>query len=164
MSEIITTTKEEKPVANFAKKEKVDVPLDILSEARVQIPPIYYWEDVVNKESVKMTMAFQYRGMNFGMSYPLVDNNVVKTGILRKKLFAVVKESLDVLVHHGTKVLDSFGTIDIRRVNEEEALRYRYDPTWDKKVAAFNQLVRVVPITKKRAVALKLLDQPKVHA
>ncbi|MDZ4210036.1 MAG: hypothetical protein U1C56_02550 [Candidatus Curtissbacteria bacterium] len=157
MSEILLETKEEQPVANFAKKEKIAVPADILSQVMVQIPPVYYWEDVEDGQSVKMTMAFKIHGLNFGMSYPIEDNNVVKIRILRHKLFAVVKESLDVLLHHGTKILDANGIIDIRLVNEQEAIRYRYDKYWDKKVAAFNQLVKIAPITKKRALKLGLI-------
>lgn len=143
----------------FAKKEKVEVPVDILAGMHVIIPPVYYWEEVENGVSVMMTMAFQMFGANFGESYPIDDTNVVKIGILRKKLFAVVKESLDVLVHHGEKVLDAGGNIDPKLVTDEEAVRFRYDPTWDKKVAAFNQLVRVAPITKEKAIKLGLLNK-----
>jgi len=146
------------PLANFAKKEKVAVPSDILSEMRVVIPPIFYWEDVVDGKSVKMTMAFQWRGRNYGMSYKIEDDNFVKISMLRKKLFAIIKESLDVICHHGEKVLDIFGNINPRLVNDEEAIRFRYDKNWDKKVAAFNQLVRVAPITKEKAIKMKLIN------
>lgn len=146
----------------FAKKEKIYVPPSLLGGMRVLIPNIYYWEDVEDGISVKMTMAFQWRGMNYGMSYEIEDQNYVKIEMLRKKLFSYVKSTLDVIVNHGTKVLDSFGNIDSRLVNDEEAIRYRYDKDWDKKVAAFNSLVRVCPITKKKAVKMKLLDEPKV--
>lgn len=157
MSEIITTKEQEQPKANFAKKNQVHVSPAIMGEMNVQIPPIYYWEDVFNGKSEKMTMAFQIYGKNFGMSYPIEDTNLVKVDILRKKLFVVVKESLDVLVHHGKKVLDSFGNIDPRLVNDEEAIRFKYDEHWDKKVAAFNKLVRIVPITRAKAVKMKLI-------
>ena len=97
------------PKANFAKRERVDVPSGILSGMNVQIPPIYYWEDVnADKTSSLMTMAFKIYGRLFGMSYPIEDQNFVKIEMLRKKLFAVVRESLDVLVHHCEKVFDSF--------------------------------------------------------
>lgn len=154
MGEIIV---KEQPVANFAKKEQIYVPPAIMGEMRVIIPPLFYWEDVVDGVSVKMTMAFKYKGMNFGMSYPIEDTNFVKTDILRRKLFAVVKESLDVLCHHGTKVLDMFGNIDPRLVNNEEAIRFKYDKYWDKKVAAFNKLVKIAPITKAKAIKMKLV-------
>jgi len=142
---------------HFAKKEQTYVPPAVMSNMAVQIPPIYYWEDVVDGQSVLMTMAFRIHGRLFGMSYPIDDQNFVKIEILRKRLFAVVKESLDVLVHHGEKVLDAFGNINPKLVNDEEAIRYRLDKYWDKKVAAFNKLVRVAPITKAKAVEMKLV-------
>ena len=159
MSDIITNLDIPQPKANFSKKEKVVVPNNILGEMRVVIPNIFYWEDVYDGKSEKMTMAFKMFGRCFGMSYPIEDTNVVKIDILRKKLFGVVKESLDVCCHHGTKVLDSFGNIDLRLVNNEEAIRFKYDKYWDKKVAAFNQLVRIAPITRKKAEELGLLDK-----
>lgn len=152
---------DEEPVAKFAKKEQVVVPAAVLNQMRVVIPPLYYWEDVEGGRSVQMTMAFRIHGATFGMSYPIeteAQTNVVKIDMLRKKLFSVVKESLDVLVHHGKKVMDSGGNIDPRLVNDEEATRFRLDPHWTKKVAAFNKLVRIVPITKKEAIALRLLE------
>ena len=150
------------PLANFMKEEKVVVPAGIMSEMSVQIPPIYYWEDVYKDKSELMTMAFKIHGRNFGMSYPIDEQNDVKIGILRKKLFGVIKESLDVLVHHGTKVLDHDGNIDPALVNDEEAIRFKHDPYWDKKVAAFNQLVRVAPITRKKAIQMGFLEESKV--
>ena len=150
------------PVANFAKKERVAVPADIMSDMHIKIPPIYYWEDVFDGKSVLMTMAFQWRGRNFGMSYPIEDQNFVRINILRKKIFNVVKESLDVLIHHGEKILDKFGNIDPRLVNDQEAIRFRLDRYWKEKVAAFNKLVRIAPITKKKAMQLGLLDKPKI--
>ena len=104
-------------------------------------------------------MAFRILGRDFGMTYPIEDGATMKQiELLRGKLFAVVKDSLDSLVHHGEKVLDSFGQIDPRLVNDEEAIRFKYDKDWDKKVAAFNQLVRVKPITKVEANKLKLIN------
>ena len=142
----------------FARKPKVD--LNVMAGMKIKIPYIYYWEKVSSSGvSELMTMAFKIHNGVFGMSYPVDATNVVKIDILRKKLFAVVKESLDVLVHHGTKVLDSRGNIDPRLVNEQEAIRYRYDQNWDKKVAAFNKLVRIAPITKQKAIKLGLLKE-----
>lgn len=149
------------PLANFAKKEDIYVPPSITGEMVVKIPPLYYWEDVEDGRSVKMTMAFQFNGQNYGMSYPIEDDNYVKKEMMRKKLFAVVKESLDVCVHHGKKVLDGSGNINPTLVNDAEAERWKLDKHWEKKVAAFNQLVRIAPITKKRAIRLGLLDAPK---
>ena len=160
-NDIKIVSEAEKPLVNFAKKEQIKVQGGILSEMSVFIPSIYYWEDVVDGKSYKMTMAFKIYGRNFGMSYPIEDDNAVKIDILRKKLFVVVKESLDVLVHHGEKVLDFSGNIHPGLVNDWEAIRYKYDEKWDKKVAAFNQLVRVAPITRTEAIDFGLLDMPK---
>ena len=157
MTVSIETEKSTKPVANFAKKENVEIPVDILGEMRIVIPPIYYWEDVVLGQSTKMTMAFKILGSVYGLSYPIEEDNAVKINIARKKLFNTVKESLDVLVHHGKKVLDSFGNINPRLVNDEEAIRYKFDQLWNKRVVAFNKLVRIKPITRKEALKLGLL-------
>ncbi len=144
----------------FARKPTSIVPIATMQEMHVQIPPIWYWEDVESGVSHMMTMAFRIHGLTFGMSYPIASDeatNQVKIGIMRKKLFAVVKESLDVLVHHGKKVLDDHGNIDPRKVNDEEAIRFKFDKDWDKKVAAFNKLVKIAPITKKKAIKLGLI-------
>ena len=147
----------------FAKKENIAVSPELMARMNILIPPVYYWEDVVNGTSEKMTMAFQMFGRNFGMSYPIEDTNRVKLDILQKKLFWVVKESLDVLIHHGEKVLDMFGNIDFQKVQDEEAIRFKYDPLWVKKIAAFNKLCKITPITKAKARSLGLLDKPKVN-
>ena len=157
MTVSIETEKSTKPVANFAKKENVEIPVDILGEMKIVIPSIYYWEDVVLGQSTKMTMAFKILGSVYGLSYPIEEDNAVKINIARKKLFNTVKESLDVLVHHGKKVLDSFGNINPRLVNDEEAIRYKFDQLWNKRVVAFNKLVRIKPITRKEALKLGLL-------
>ena len=152
---------EEKTKTKFARKEEVDVPAPLLAEAQIKIPPIYYWEDIFEDLPVLMTMAFKIYGRTFGLSYPVEEKdarNVVKMKMTRGKLFNVVKESLYVLLHHGEKILDSYGNIDPRLVNEQEALRFKYDPLWDKRVAVFNKLVRAVPITREEAVKLKLLN------
>lgn len=133
----------------FKKKEKVT----IFEDAIVKIPPIYYWEDVDFGISTKMTMAFKWKGKLYGLSYLISDN----VDILRRKLFGCVKESLDVLVHYGSKVLDSKRNIVPNLVQDAEAIRFKYDNNWKNKVMAFNKLVRIMPITKKKAIKLGLL-------
>jgi len=156
--EIVTGTGEARPLVNFLKKEKPKK-VDSAVLKGIVIPYVYYWEDVEGGKSLRMTMAFRILGRDFGMTYPIEDGATMKQiELLRGKLFAVVKDSLDSLVHHGEKVLDSFGQIDPRLVNDEEAIRFKYDKDWDKKVAAFNQLVRVKPITKVEANKLKLIN------
>lgn len=146
------------PVANFAKKERVELTPE--EQRNIQIPPLYYWEDVnLDGTSSLMTMAFQWEGKIYGMSYPIGadEQNRVRINIMRQKLFNVVKETCDVLVHHGMKVLDQYGNVDPQKVNDQEAIRYRFDPTWDRKVKAFNQLVKIYPITRKKAIKLGLI-------
>jgi len=152
------------PLAPFAKKEQLYVPPAVMSNMAIQIPPIYYWEKVVDGQSVLMTMAFKIHGLTFGMSYPIEDQNFVKIEMMRKKLFRTVKESLDVLVHHGKSVLDTQGNIDPRLVQDQEAIRFKYDQHWDKKVAAFNKLVKIAPVTEKKAIKLGFLDDVKKYA
>lgn len=96
------------------------------------------------------------------MAYPIEDQNFVKIDMQRKKLFNVVKESLDVLLHHGTQILDMTGNIDPNLVHEQEAIRWKHDQYWHKKVAAFNKLVRIKPITSAEAIKLGLLDKPQI--
>lgn len=146
----------------FAKKENIIVPTDILSEMNVQIPPIFYWEDVYQGKSQLMTMAFKWHNMNYGYSYPIEDENTVRLEMLRRRLFNRVSETLDCLVHHGTKVLDINGNIDPRLVNDQEAIRDYYDKNWKNKIAAFKKLVKIAPITKEKAMSLKLIDAPKI--
>lgn len=168
-SKIITSLKDKTPVIlnehgteKFAKREKIKLDPVITNQMSIVIPPVFYWEDVTGEgKSVKMTMAFQWQGRNYGMSYSIDTENFVIINMQRKKLFQVVKESLDVLIHHGEKIVDQFGNIDPRLVNDEEAIRFKYDPQWEKKVAAFNHLVKIAPITREKAISLKLLDKPK---
>lgn len=160
MGQLLTIQESEaKPLANFLKKDKT--PVDSVIARKIVIPPIWYWEDVEKGISHMMTMAFQRNGLNFGMSYEINDDNRDRIDIMRKKLFAVVKETMDAIVHHGQTILDSFGNIDPRKVHEAEALRFWADPLWAKRVAAFNKLVKIMPITKKKAIELGLLDKPK---
>lgn len=152
-----------RPLANFLKKDRPVIPAGIMNEMKIMIPAIWYWEDVVDGKSCLMTMAFKWKGRCYGQSFTMAeditDNEIVNQ---RKILYAKVKESLDVLVHHGNTVLDSSGNIDPLKVSDQEAIRYKYDPYWGKKVAAFNKLVRVAPITRAKAIKLGLLDAPKV--
>jgi hypothetical protein len=152
----------EAPLANFLRKGKTVVPLPVMQDMAVKIPPLFYWETVENGVSVLMTAAFQWHGQNFGESYEIPDDNFVKIQMLRKKLIRKVQQTMDVLVHHGNTVLDSFGNIDARKIWDQEAMRNKFDPMWGKKVAAFNKLVRVCPITRTKAIKLGLLPKHKV--
>lgn len=150
------------PLGNFLRKEQIVVAPEIMSDMRIQIPPLFYWETVDNGVSVLMTAAFQYHGKNYGESFPMDTDNAVMINIMRKKLIRKVTETMDVLVNHGEQILDGFGNIDPQLVMDQEAIRWKYDRNWSKKVAAFNKLVRVAPITRSKAVKLGLLPKPKV--
>jgi hypothetical protein len=150
------------PMANFLRKEKTIVEPSVMSEMVIKIPPLFYWETVEAGKSVLMTAAFQWHGQNFGESYEIPDDNFTRIQMLRKKLIKKVQQTMDVLIHHGDAVLDSFGNIDARKIWDQEAIRFKFDPKWDKKVAAFNKLVRVAPITRTKAIKLGLLPKPKV--
>lgn len=121
--------------------------------ARIFVPTIYYWED---KEEGLITAAFRWKGQNFGMSFPYDENFVRRNNFDRKKLLHRVRETLDVLVHHGKKILDKDGSINPQKVNDAEAERFRYDKLWPQKVAAFEKAVLVKNISKEQAVKLQL--------
>lgn len=126
----------------------------IIGQTSTKIPTIYMWEDHM---AGTLTAAFKHGTGTYGYSYPL-NPDLKERAKEAKKLGLLVKESLDVLVHHGEKVLDRFGNIDPAKVNEEEASRYYFDPMWDRRVKALNQLVRIHPISRKQAVILGLLE------
>jgi len=146
----------------FLKKEKVENINPIVeSKRRLVIPPVYYWEDVnsVTGTSSLMTMAFRWHDQNWGECFEIPANSTVEAiSVLRKKLFGKVKKTLDVLLHHGEAVIDRGGNIHPALVEDQEALRWKHDKYWKHKVAAFEKLVRIAPITRKKAVKLKLLD------
>ena len=68
-----------------------------------------------------------------------------------------MKDTLDILIHHGKKVLDSFGNIDPRLVNDYEAQRDAYDKKWGARVLAFKKVVKIKEITRAQAEVLKLV-------
>ena len=78
-----------------------------------------------------MTMAFRWKGQKYGMSYEINDDNRNHIDIMRKKLFAVVKETMDVIVHHGAKVLDSLG-ISTREKSMNRSASFLGRPLWAK--------------------------------
>lgn len=144
----------------FARTEesKLIIPPEV--QRNIHIPPLYYWEDVVNGQSELMTMAFQWKGHNYGLSYPISQaeaENVVKKKMMRDKLYKAVKEVLDVLIHHGSQILDRSGNINPAAVLDQEAIRFSYDKNWKTKVVVFNKLAKIFPITKEKAKELKLL-------
>jgi hypothetical protein len=124
----------------------------------ITVPPVYFWVEYFNEKPTIMTAAVQWKGMNFGLSFP-ADENVARRNMDKKKLVTHMKEVVSVLVLHGKSVLDSFNQIDPKLVNEQEARRWYFDPLWDKNVNAVNKLIKVKNIMRKDAVKLKLLDK-----
>jgi len=120
------------------------------------VPFIYFWEESYGGKPTIMTAAVQWEGLNFGLSFP-TEENVVRKDIDKKKLINHMKEIVSVLAIHGRKVLDKTYNIDPRLVNEQEAMRWKLDPTWDKTVQAVGKLTKVKEITREDAIKLKLL-------
>src|SRR3990167_646436 len=119
-----------------------------MAQRMIEIPPIFYWEF-----EGMMTAAFKWKGMNFGESWALTDNKV-KNDLNKNKLVALMKGTLDVLVHHGKRVLDDHGNIDIKAVNDCEAERFWMDADWKRSVEALNASMMVKDITKDQAKKL----------
>lgn len=120
------------------------------------VPSIYVWIEEYNGEPTIMTAAVRWEGMNFGLSFP-INENVVRRNMDKKKLTIHMKEIVSVLTLHGRKVLDNSNQINPRLVNDQEAIRWKLDPIWDKRVNAVNKLTKIKEITKEEAKKLKLL-------
>lgn len=127
--------------------------------SNITVPTVYFWEESYNDKPILMTVAFKWRGICFGESFP-IDNTKLRR--IRKKgdknrLIEKVKEALDILVHHGEKILDGDGNINPKKVNDEEAIRYWLDENWRGKVIALRKAMIVKDITRDQAVKLELL-------
>ena len=126
----------------------------------IRVPTIYFWEESYNDKPTIMTAAFKWKGVCFGESFPIDDTKLstVRKKADKNKLIEKVKEALDVLIHHGKRVLDDGdGNIDPRKVNDAEAERFYLDPGWRDKVIALRQIMLVRKITREQAVQLGLL-------
>jgi len=122
-------------------------------ETSIIIPNIYCWEDDM---SGKLVAAFRWKGEVWGLSYDRVEN-VARRNMDWKYLKDSLKETLDILVHHGKKAFDSHGNIDAQKVMDEEAIRDKYDKIWQNRVIAFNKVVKFKMITKEEAFKLNLI-------
>lgn len=125
----------------------------------IKVPTIYFWKEIYNDKPTIMTAAFRWRGICFGESFPVDDTkfyNIRKKGD-KNRLIEKVKEALDVVVHHGAKVLDSSGNINQKKVNDAEAERFWLDKNWRNKVIALRKVMLVKDITREQAVKLNLL-------
>lgn len=122
----------------------------------ILVPPIYFWVEEYNGKPTVMTAAVRWNNMNFGLSFPIAEN-FVRMNMDKKKLVTHLKEVVSVLVLHGKTVLDGFSQIDPRLVNDQEAIRWKFDPVWDRRVNTVNRLMKVKDITKDKAVELELI-------
>lgn len=143
---------------NFAKADQTPVDPKIATSMSEFVPFIYFWFDVFNEKPVLMTAAVPWKGLKFGLSFP-VDENKVRARIDSKKLIDHMREIVSVLVLHGKDILDSDNQIDPRKVNDQEAMRWKFDPLWDKRVKAVDKLTKIKYIKREEAVKLKLLDK-----
>ena len=124
-----------------------------MGKVNLDIPIIFYWID--EQDSV-MTAAFKWKGENFGLSY-LFSSDVKANNINKNKLLFQVGTTLDVLLHHGRKVVNSKGDVDSEMVDNEEAKRFWLDQDWAKQVAFINKMMQTKDITKEYAKKLGLL-------
>lgn len=141
---------------NFAKVDRTKPDPSVVLSMSEYVPPIYFWLTILDNKPVLMTSCVPWKGLNFGLSFP-VDENKVKARMDSKKLITHMKEVASVLSLHGKKILDSNQQIDLKLLNEQEAIRWKLDPIWDKKVKAVDSLIRVKDITEEEAKKLKLL-------
>lgn len=121
----------------------------------IQVPLLFYWEDEIVGI---MTCAFKWKGQNFGLSFPL-EKNLTRRRMDKKKLVAQVRDTLDMLWHHGKDILDRNGNVDYRIVNDKEAAHAFRDKDWISKVAFVRSVLKnaVKDITREQAVRLGLL-------
>lgn len=122
----------------------------------VKVLPIFYWEEDFDGEPTVMTACVPYKSTSFGLSFP-IDENKKRKDLDKKKLLTHMREIVSILTLHGDAVLDSYGEIDPRLVNDEEAKHGMLDPLWFKKVKAVDKLIRFKEITTKQAKEFNLL-------
>lgn len=159
MSDIILDSNVSKAKDQIAREDvavKKAIPLfsPIVNPAgnrRVKVPTIYIWEDEIGG---LLTAAFMWAGRNYGLSFPLDQK---RKHIDKQHLKVQVRDTLDVLVHHGKDVLGQDGNVNPDKVKDLEANRFWQDPLWRNRVLAFRQAVLFKDISKDEAIKLNLL-------
>jgi hypothetical protein len=119
------------------------------------VPDLVYWKEEYEGSLTSHTVAFKWRGMLFGETWPIEDEMRVNWD--RRRLIMKVKEALDVLVHHGKEALDSMGNVDPRLVADQEAIRLKRDPIWRERILALEKVLRIKDITREEAVKMGYL-------
>ena len=127
--------------------------LNPISDRKIRLPYIFLWADKTNGV---ICGSFRWRSKNWGICFPYADN-LSRREMDKKHLRVRLRDTLDLLVHHGEKVIDKNGEIDQRKVNDMEAARGWDDPLWAARVEAFKKAVAYKEISKARAEELNLL-------
>ena len=139
-----------KSAVTAAKKKAVVNPI---GATKVFVPTIYVWEDRKNGEIIG---AFEWQGSTYGLSFDYeMDRSQRERD--KKQLKIRLRDTLDLLIHHGRRVMDSRGNINPNAVMQVEADRYFADPFWKERVKAFRRVCRIKEITKDEAIKLNLL-------
>ena len=130
----------------------------------IVVQTIYFWVEFdLQEKPVSMTAAFTYFSkaygpLQFGETWTVDEAwGPTTRKAYQKKLCGKMVETLDVLVHHGDKILDSRGNINFRELQDAEAERFFRDPLWADRLGAFTKVVIVKVINFKKAQELKLI-------
>jgi len=122
---------------------------------QILVPPIHFWNEEYNGKVEKITAAVLWKGMRWGLSFPAAEN-MVRRNMDKKILLNHMKDIVSVLSLHGDKILDIQKQIDLKLLNEQEAIRFTLDPFWEKNVNAVSKLTKVKEISQSEAIKLKL--------
>ena len=125
-----------------------------LGATKVVVPTIFVWEDKKNGEVIG---AFRLENQLYGISFPY-EMDRSRREMDKKHLKVRLRDTLDLLIHHGRQVMDSKGNVDPYKVKQVEADRYFMDPFWKRRVNAFRKVCRIKEITKDEALKLHLID------
>lgn len=141
----------------FAKKEKVK-PEDFQAVGAVMVPPVFVWFSAFDEHDKPhlITAAVKWEGLRFGLSFD-IDENQVRARMDCDKLIRHMREVSSVLALHGKTVLDSNQELNMKQVNEQEAIRFRLDSKWYQRVKVVDSLIRIKYITQEKAKELKVL-------
>lgn len=156
MSGIITDSdvdKTKKEVDRPSRSTESSPVLNPIGTRKVRVPGIFLWSD---KENGVICGAFRWRGSPWGICFPYAENKT-RRDMDGKHLRVRLRDTLDLLLHHGEKVLNSDGDFDQRKINDMEAERHWADPLWARRVEAFKEAVVFKEISKTTAEKLKLL-------
>lgn len=156
--EIIIDKDVDKAKKDVVKKQNTNTGSDQsgvnpVGEKVVRLPTIYLWEDSKNGQ---VCGAFYWKGRPWGICFPYEDTSARREAD-KQHLRTRLRDTLDILVHHGEEVVDKRGNINPTKVNDAEANRFWVDPLWRNRLLAFRKAVKFKEISKKTAEELNLL-------